>query len=156
MGDRGLLGVGDPVPGRHQRELPGAEPDVAAEGVAVVDLALEQPRHRLQPGVRMRRDLHAGPGGDVVGAVVVDERPRTHHPPSQGGQQPAHPGALAEQHLLAGQQVERRAGGRRLQPAQLLGRRTAVEVAHGFSPGAKMAILAPYWSVSPCTAPCGT
>jgi hypothetical protein len=117
MGGGGLLGVGDAVARRHQRELARAERDVATEGVAVVHLALEQPRHGLQSGVRVRRDLHPRPRGDVVGAVVVDERPGADHPPSQRGQQPAHARALAEQDLLARQQVERRTGGRRLQPA---------------------------------------
>src|SRR5919202_190409 len=102
-------GVRDAVPGGHQGQVAGADAHVAAERVAVVHLAVEQPGHRLQARVRVRWHLHAGGGGDVVGAVVVDERPRPDQPANQGGQQPAHPGALAEQHLLARQQVQRRA-----------------------------------------------
>ena len=152
MAHRRLLRVGDAEAGRHQRQLARTEGDVAAEGVPVVHLALEQPRHRLQPGVRVRRHLHPGAGGDVVGPVVVDEGPGPDEPPSQGGQQPADAGALAEQHLLARQQVQRGAGRGLLEAAQLLGRRSSVEVAHRRSslrgkaahwPDGRLASLAP-------------
>jgi hypothetical protein len=129
--DRRLLRVRDPVPGGHQGELARTELHVAAERVTVVHRALEQPRHRLQPGVRVWRHLHPGSRGDVVGAVVVDERPGPDHPPAQGGQQPADAGALAEEDLLGRQQVQRRSDGGGRQAAQLPGGRSAVEVAHG-------------------------
>ena len=103
-----------PCPAVISASSPGAEDDVAAERVAVVHLALEQPGHRLQPGVRVRRHLHA-------------RRPRRRRPGRSGRRTPrrrpsAGPSvgssrrtlrALAEQHLLAGQQVQRRAGRRR-------------------------------------------
>ena len=53
----------------------GPDDGVRAEAVAVLDLAGEQPAHRLQPGVRVRRDVHATGAGDVVRAVVVGEAP---------------------------------------------------------------------------------
>jgi hypothetical protein len=131
---RRLLGVRDALPGGHQRELARPDAGVAAQRVAVVDLALEQPGDGLQAGVRVRRHLHPGGGGDVVGAVVVDERPRADQPAPERGEQAAHVGALPEQDLLAGQQVQRRAGRGALQAAEFTGRWTAVEVAHGFPP----------------------
>ena len=69
------LGVADAVAGGHQVELAGPDHRVVAGAVAVLDLAGEQPAHRLQPGVRVRRDAHAAGVGDVVGAVVVEEAP---------------------------------------------------------------------------------
>ena len=65
-------------PGRHQ--LP------AAHAVAMQHLAGDQPTDRLQPGVRMRRHLHAGRAADVVGPVVVDEAPGSDHPAGPVGQ----------------------------------------------------------------------
>ncbi len=48
---------------------------VDADGVAVLDLAGEQPADGLQPGVRVRRHVHATGGADVRGTVVVREAP---------------------------------------------------------------------------------
>ena len=81
---RALLGVGDAVAGGHEVQL--ARPDQlhAADAVAVQHLALDQPAHRLQPGVRVRRDVHAGRVADVVRPVVVDEAPGPDHPPARG------------------------------------------------------------------------
>src|SRR3712207_7155594 len=56
---RSLLGVRDAVAGRHERQLARAEPHVAAQGVPVVHLALQQPRHRLQPGDRKSTRLNS-------------------------------------------------------------------------------------------------
>ena len=55
----GDLGVADPAAGGHQVDLAGTHHRVVAGAVAVLDLAGEQPAHRLQPGVRVRRDAHA-------------------------------------------------------------------------------------------------
>ena len=43
----------------HQVDLAGPDQRMGTQGVAVLDLAGEQPGHRLQPGVRMRRHVHA-------------------------------------------------------------------------------------------------
>src|SRR5581483_10077845 len=72
----GDLGVTDPSTSRHQVELAGAYEGVVAGAVAVLDLAGEEPRDRLQPDVRVGRDAHAATDGDVVRAVVIDEAPR--------------------------------------------------------------------------------
>ena len=73
---RGDLRVADAATGGHQVDLARADQGVVAGGVPVLDLPGEQPAHRLQPGVRVRRDLHAAGVGDPVGTVVVDEAPR--------------------------------------------------------------------------------
>ena len=75
------LGVADPAAGGHQVDLAGADHRVVAGAVAVLDLAGEEPAHRLQPGVRVRGDRHAAGVGDLVGAVVVDEAPRADQRP---------------------------------------------------------------------------
>ena len=72
---RGDLGVADAAAGCHQVDLAGAHHRVVAGAVAVLDLAGEEPAHRLQAGVRVRRHAHAAGVGDVVGAVVVEEAP---------------------------------------------------------------------------------
>jgi hypothetical protein len=85
---RGLLGVRDPTPGRHQVELARPDHREAADAVSMQHLAVEQPSDRLQATVRMRRHLHARPGEDRVGAEVVGEAPRSDHPAVRMGQQP--------------------------------------------------------------------
>ena len=94
---------------RHQPEFARPDQAVAAQAVAVVHLALEQPADRLQPGVRVRRHLHAGLAGDLVGAVVVDEAPGADHPPAHRRQQAPDDGALAERHGSRRQQLPDRA-----------------------------------------------
>jgi hypothetical protein len=42
----------------------------------VLDLAAEQPAHRLKAGVGVWRDVHAGSLAHVVRAIVIDEAPR--------------------------------------------------------------------------------
>ena len=67
--------MADAAPGRHQVELAGPHDRVVPGGVAVLDLAGEQPADRLQPGVRVRRHDHPARGVDLVGTVVVHEAP---------------------------------------------------------------------------------
>ena len=55
---RRALGVGDRVTGRHDVHTAGAKHRLFAKAVVVDDLAFEQPCHRLQPHVRMRRNVH--------------------------------------------------------------------------------------------------
>ena len=98
------LRVGDAVAGGHHVQL--ARPDRlhVAEAVPVQDLAVEQPGHRLQAGVRVRRHLHAGPLRHVVRAEVVHETPGADHPARPLRQQPPHRGVAAQRHVVAGQQ----------------------------------------------------
>ena len=72
------VGVADPGAGGHEVDLAGAHTTDDAAGVAVLDLALEEPGDGLQTGVRVGRDVHAAGavGGDLLRAVVVDEAPR--------------------------------------------------------------------------------
>src|SRR3546814_7851507 len=71
----GLLRVRHPVPGGHEVELAGADDLLGAEGVAVEDLAGEEPGAGLQPDVGVRADVDATFPGDVGRAHVVREAP---------------------------------------------------------------------------------
>ena len=95
------LGVGDPVARRHQVELAGMDGREGSHTVAVVDLPGEEPAHRLQSGVRMRRHIHAGTLGHRVGSVVVDEAPRADQGPLFLRKRAAHGprSRAAERHL---------------------------------------------------------
>jgi hypothetical protein len=105
MRPRGLLGVRDGASGGHQAQLAWTYGPHAAEAVAVQHFAGVEPADGLQAHVRVRRHLHAGLVGDVVGAVVVDEAPCAHHAAAEVGQQAPHDGALAERHDAAGEQL---------------------------------------------------
>jgi hypothetical protein len=87
----GHLGVADACARGHQVEFTRPDDGAHARAVAVLDLAAEQPADRLQPGVRMRRHVHARPGSDVVRTVVVDEAPRSDERALALWQGPAHP-----------------------------------------------------------------
>ena len=69
------LGVGDAAPGRHQVQLAGLDQRMAADAVAVLDGATEQPAHGLQADVGVRRDDHAARLVHAVRPVVVEEAP---------------------------------------------------------------------------------
>ena len=73
------LGVRNRVAGRHDVHAAGAKHGFLAKAVVVDDLALEQPRDRLQPHVRMRRDVHRHPLGKREGAEPIEEAPRSDH-----------------------------------------------------------------------------
>ena len=72
---RGDLGVADPAAGGHQVELAGTHGGQAADGVAVLELATEEPAGGLQARVRVGREHHPARPVDLVGTVVVDEAP---------------------------------------------------------------------------------
>ena len=98
---RCLLGVGDAVARRHHVELTGPDRLLGAEAVAVHDLAVEQPRDRLQPDVRMGADLHAASAVDEHFRGVVEEAPRTDGAPPPRRQRPPHR-RLADHRFTAG------------------------------------------------------
>ena len=56
-----------PRPAVIRLSCPGTHELVAADAVLVVHLALEQPGHRLQTRVRMRRHMHARRPATSVG-----------------------------------------------------------------------------------------
>ena len=85
------LGVADAATRGHQVELAGPHHGEVARAVVVLDLAGEQPAHRLQPGVRMGCDLHPAGLPDVVGPVVVEEAPGSHQRPPAGGERTPDP-----------------------------------------------------------------
>ena len=103
---RRLLGVRDPVAGRHQVQLSGLDQGEVAEAVAVQHLAVDQPRDGLQAAVRMRRHLHAGAVTERVGPEVVEEAPRADHAPMRVRQQSVDRGVAPERHGAAFQQIE--------------------------------------------------
>ena len=106
------LRVGHAVPGGHQVELPRPHGGVPAPAVAVLDLTREQPAHRLEPGVRVRRHEHAARERDVVRSVVVDEAPRPDERTRPLRQRPAdgHGAGAAQGHLPRGDRLDRHAG----------------------------------------------
>jgi hypothetical protein len=68
--------MADARAGRHQVEFAWADHGVHACAVPVLDLAAEQPAHRLKAGVGVWWDVHAGSLAHVVRAIVIDEAPR--------------------------------------------------------------------------------
>jgi hypothetical protein len=87
---RRLLGVRDPVPGGHQVELAGPDHLLAAEAVAVQHVPGDQPGDRLEPDVRVRRDLHPGHAVHRHRAVVIHKAPRAHAAALAQREQPPH------------------------------------------------------------------
>ncbi len=85
--DRRLLRVGDSPAGRHQVELTRSDHLLAAEAVPVQHVAGQQPGHRLQPDMRVRRHHHSGDAVDRHRPVMVDEAPGAHAPPQAERQQ---------------------------------------------------------------------
>jgi hypothetical protein len=75
-GDRHFRMVDSGAAG-HQVELTRANRGVDARAVSVFDLAAEQPADGLQPGMWMRRNVHAGGSAEVVWTVMVAKTPRT-------------------------------------------------------------------------------
>ena len=142
---RRLLRVRDAAARGHEVELAGPHRLERPDGVAVQDLPREQPRDRLEPGVGVRRHLHAvgavADRGQRVGPVVVeeapcaDERPRTLR---DRAPHPHRPGA-PERDVAVLEDLDRGASavvvGRARRADALLG--PGLEVAHGTSVGAR-------------------
>ncbi len=84
------LRVRDAPSGRHEVDLARTDDGDGAEGVAVLDLAGEQPRDGREAAVRVRRDVHPAADRDVVGPVVVGEAPRPDERALLGRQGPPH------------------------------------------------------------------
>ena len=132
----------------------GTAPEVLADladagAVAVLDLALEEPAHRLQTGVRVRRDVHAAGGGDVVRAVEVQEAPRADQTAGALGQRALHRHGAgpAQGHLARLQDLDdgaRVPGGLRdagAQPVREAGLAQGLLLPGGGGPGAVLADL---------------
>ena len=83
-----FLGVRHAVPRGHQVELAWADQLLAADAVAVQELALHQPRHGVQTHVGVRADQHRR--GRRCRTEVVGEAPRAHRAARPAGQGPAH------------------------------------------------------------------
>lgn len=63
---RRRLGMANAVAGGHEVHLAGAYQTAAPVGVHVGNLALEQPRHRLQPNVWVRGNVHPAGACHVI------------------------------------------------------------------------------------------
>src|SRR5690606_32741621 len=61
----GDFGVLDASARGHEVQFTGPHHGVGTSGIAVLDLAGEEPAHGLEPGVRMRRHVHAAGDRDV-------------------------------------------------------------------------------------------
>ena len=99
-----------PRPAFIRLSWPGPDRLDAAETVAVLNLALDQPGHRLQAGVRVRRHLHARPPGDVIWPEMIDEAPRANHPTWALRQEPAHRRVPAQRYVMTRQEHALRLG----------------------------------------------
>ncbi len=124
---RRLLRVGDPAARGHEVERPRPPRGLEAERVAVEDLAVEQPRDRLQADVRVRGHVHRLPAGERQRAERVQEAPGPHETAPACRQEPADR-QVAQERRAAGQKLERGAGCGRARAA--LGRRGGRGVAH--------------------------
>ena len=128
-GGRGLR-VADAAAGGHQVELAGPDQLVVAEAVLVADPPVEQPGHRLQPGVGVRRHLHRSGAADVLRPVVVQEAPRPDGAQVTVREGPAdmHRPRPAERHVARGEHPQALPR-RRDRAGECLGR-PLLEVAH--------------------------
>ncbi len=73
LSDR-ILGVCDALAAGHEVQHAAADGDIAADRVAMADVAREGPRHRLQSDVRVRLDPHSSD----LRTEAVEEAPRAH------------------------------------------------------------------------------
>jgi hypothetical protein len=73
---RRLFRVRDPSSGGHQIQLARSDDAFVPETVAMKDLAVEKPRHGLQPDMRMWRDVHRFRSGEGERTVAVEKTPR--------------------------------------------------------------------------------
>lgn len=81
--------------------------------------------------MRVRRDLHTGLVGDVVGPVVIDEAPRADHAAAQVGQQAADFGGLAELDPTGTEEFTHRLGHHETAATAQRGNCLAIKIAHG-------------------------
>jgi hypothetical protein len=75
----------------HQVQLAGPHQRMHTGAVAVLHLAAEQPADGLQPGMRMRRHIHARTVAKIMWSVVVGEAPRPDERPLPLRQRAADP-----------------------------------------------------------------
>jgi hypothetical protein len=70
----------------------------------MLDLAVKQPGDRLQAGVRMRPDLHAGGATDILRAIMIKKTPGADHPDLLVRERARHFGRLPERDPASRQQ----------------------------------------------------
>src|SRR6185436_12782133 len=84
----------------HQVHAARPRDGFISEAVVMHDLALDEPRHRLNADVRVRRDVHRLLVGERDRAVAVEEAPPPDQPPAAHRQRPPD-GEVAERHFAA-------------------------------------------------------
>ena len=78
---RGLFGVCDAAARCHHVHATRTEEPLKAEAVVVNHLAVDQPRHRLEPDVRMWCHVHWFPLVERERAESIEKTPGAHHAP---------------------------------------------------------------------------
>jgi hypothetical protein len=86
VSSRCLLGVSDAASRRHDVDAARAGRGYASQAVIVEHLAFEQPRHGLETGVRVRRDVHRFLGTERQRSETIEEAPRADHAPVTDGE----------------------------------------------------------------------
>ena len=95
------FGVRDRLTRGHHIHATRAQHRFLLQAVVVDDLAVEQPRHRLQSDVRMGSDVHASALTEGGRPKTIEETPRPDQPLALHRQR-AHHGKLAETDLPHG------------------------------------------------------
>jgi hypothetical protein len=95
----------DAAPGGHEVQLAGTDHLFAAHAVAVEDLAFDEPCHRLQADVRVRRHPHPSTSRDLERTEMVHEAPRADGRPLALGEESAYGCAFSEIDLARFQQL---------------------------------------------------
>src|SRR5262249_19553722 len=103
-----LLGEGDALARGHQVELTLPGGPLAAQTIPVQGLPVEQPGHRLEPGVGWWRPPHPRQRDDRVWSEPVEEAPRTDHPSLAVRQETLDRGVPPERHLATRDQIGHR------------------------------------------------
>ncbi len=104
-GDAGiLLRVRDTLARGHEVQLAGRDQLLAAQAVSMDNRPVVEPRHGLQPNVRMRRDVKTILKTKRRGSNVVDETPRADGPSSACRQGPSHARLTNEGRTRLGEQ----------------------------------------------------
>ena len=107
LADR-ILGVRDALAAGHEVQHATTDDDIAADRVAMADVAREGPGHRLQSDVRVRLDPHPGD----LRTESVEEAPRAHQREValRKGAMHRHRAHPAERHLARLEQQRPRSG----------------------------------------------
>jgi hypothetical protein len=85
-----ILGVGDPLAGRHEIQLSRSDRLFIPKAVGVQHLTLEEPRDGVETDVWMRSNGHRPFGSDLDWTEPIEEAPCSHGPVTAQGKGPVH------------------------------------------------------------------